>query len=324
MSTVYAYPTLVGKIEATVRGASMDGKPLQLSLISQRDQVVALHQVERDDWIEGVLDIEVSLPVDELADGPWSGVSCVAVLTEGATNTRVVTRLERRRDDARWRGEVRVRRSTHAARALLDVSVVGSHGGVDGRILGKTDAPWVVDLLARTPARQRDLEILEEDFRDGPQQWLRPFADAPWMVDTSGDLPAILLNTSFEGLATLLSGARSPLEKATAGLVAAQVAGEAWATMFQSALGNLEFDEDGTPHLPTGWRGTVLRSMLPDVFPRLPLSDALREAHDRRADGRGWAEVQSRIEFAAGRRSQLPRNLLATIRAVSRSQEGAR
>lgn len=324
MSAVYAYPTLVGKIEATVRGASIDGKPLQLSLISQRDQVVALHQVERDDWVEGVLDLEVSVPADELADGPWSGVSCVAVLTEGATNTRVVTRLERRRDDSRWRGEVRVRRSTHAARALLDVSVVGSHGGVDGRILGKTDAPWVVDLLARTPARQRDLEIVEADFRDGPEQWLRRFADAPWLVDTSGDLPTILLNTSFEGLSELLSGARGPLEKATAGLVAAQVAGEAWATMFQSALSNLEFDEDGTPHLPGGWRGAVLRFMLPEVFPRLPLPDALREAHDRRADGRGWAEVQSRIEFAAGKRSQLPKNLLATIRAVSRSQEGAR
>jgi hypothetical protein len=49
MSTVYAYPTLVGKVEVTVRQASIDGKPLQLSLISQRDRVVALHQVERDD-----------------------------------------------------------------------------------------------------------------------------------------------------------------------------------------------------------------------------------------------------------------------------------
>ncbi|MEV3946435.1 hypothetical protein AB0K57_02055 [Streptomyces halstedii] len=322
MSAVYAYPTLVGKIEVAVRGARIDGKPLQLSLISPRDQVVALHQVERDDWTEGVLDLEVCLPEDELADGPWSGVSCVAVLTEGATNTRVVSRLERRRDDTRRRGEVRVRRSTHFARAQLDVAVVGSHGGVDGRTLGKADTPWVVDLLARTPARQRDLEILEEDFRDGPQQWLRPFADAPWLIDTSGEAPTVLLNTSFEGLSALLSGARSPLERATAGLVAAQVAGEAWATMFQSALSNLEFDEDGTPHLPAGWRGAVLRSMLPEVFPRLPLPDALREAHDRRADGRGWAEVQSRIEFAAGRRGQLPRNLLATIRAVSRSQEG--
>ncbi|MCX4434174.1 MULTISPECIES: hypothetical protein [Streptomyces] len=324
MSTVYAYPTLVGKIEVTVRGASIDGKPLQLSLISQRDQVVALHQIERDDWTEGVLDLEVSLPMDELADGPWSGVTCVAVLSEGATNTRSVSRLERRRDDTHWRGEVRVRRSTHVARAVLDVSVVGSHGGVDGRVLGTTDTPWIVDLLARTPTRQRDLEIVEEDFRDGPQEWLRPFMDAPWLIDTTGDVPAVLLNTSFEGLPELLSGARGPLEKAAAGLVAAQIAGEAWATMFHSALSDLEFDEDGTPRFPGGWRESVLRSMLPEVFPGLPLSEALGEAHSRRGDGRGWAEVQSRIQFAAGRRGQVPKNLTAAIRAVTRAQEVSR
>ncbi|MEU0130539.1 hypothetical protein [Streptomyces sp. NPDC006289] len=323
MSTVYAYPTLVGKIEVTVRGASMDGKPLRLSLISQRDQVVALHQVERDDWTEGVLDLEVLLPTDELDEGPWSAVSCVAVLTEGATNTRTVTRLERRRGDTHWRGEVRVRRSSHVARALLEVSVVGSHGGVDGRVLGKADTPWVVDLLARTPTRQRDLDILERDFRDGPQEWLRQFMDAPWLIDTTGDLPSVLINTSFEGLPALLSGARGPLEKATAGLVAAQIAAEAWATMFHSALSDLEFDEDGTPHLPGGWRESVLRSMLPEVFPGLPLTEALAEAHNRRGDGRGWAEIQSRIHYAAGRRGQMPKNLTAAIRALNRTQEGS-
>jgi hypothetical protein len=262
--------------------------------------------------------------MDELADGPWSGVACVAVLSEGATNTRRVSRLERRRDDTHWRGEVRVRRSTHVARAVLDVSVVGSHGGVDGRVLGTTDTPWIVDLLARTPTRQRDLEILEEDFRDGPQEWLRPFMDAPWIIDTTGDVPTVLLNTSFEGLPELLSGARGPLEKATAGLVAAQIAGEAWATMFHSALSDLEFDEDGTPRFPGGWRESVLRSMLPEVFPGLPLSEALGEAHSRRGDGRGWAEVQSRIQFAAGRRGQVPKNLTAAIRAVARPQEVSR
>ncbi|MFE0080164.1 hypothetical protein, partial [[Kitasatospora] papulosa] len=321
---VYAYPTLVGRIEVTVRGASMDGKPLHLSLISQRDQVVALHQIERDDWIEGVLDLEVSLPTDELAEGPWSGVSCVAVLAEGTTNTRVVSQLERRRGDTHWRGEVRVRRSTHVARALLDVNVIGTYGGVEGRVIGRTDTPWVVDLLARTPSRQRDLQILEENFRDGPKEWLHRFSDAPWLIDTAGDLPAVLINTSIEGLAELLSGARGPLEKATAGMVAAHIAGDAWVTMVHSALSDLEFDEDGTPHLPDGWRESVLRSMLPEVFPGVPLPEALAEAHSRRGDGRGWAEIQARIHYAAGRRGQVPKNLTAAIRAVNRAQEGPR
>ncbi|MEU9439795.1 hypothetical protein AB0D42_02460 [Streptomyces sp. NPDC048304] len=324
MTGVYAYPTLAGRIQLTVRRASIDGKPLQIALISQRDRVVALQQGERDEWTEGVLDVEVSLPAEELADGPWSAVTCVAVLTEGATNTRVVSPLERGRDDGCWRGEVRVRRSAHLARAVLDVSVVGTYGGVDGRVIGSSDAPWVVDLLARTPTRHRDVEILEEDFRDGPREWLRSFKDAPWLVDTAGDMPAVLLNTSFEGLAGLLSGARGPLEKATAELVAAQIAEEAWAAMFHSALSDLECGEDGAPQFTGGWRESVLRIMLPEVFPGQPLADALVEAHRRRSESHGWAEVQSRIQLAAGRRGQVPKNLTAAIRAVTRAQEDSR
>ncbi|WP_318210005.1 hypothetical protein [Streptomyces sp. SJL17-1] len=323
MSTVYPYPTLVGKIDVTVRQASIDGKPVQLSLISQRDRVVAFHQVERDDWVEGFLDIEVSAPNEELADGPWAGVTCVAVLSEGATNTRVVSRLQRGRHDSNWHGEVRVRRSEHLTQAVLDVSFVGSHGGIDGRIIGVSETPWVVDFLARTPTRQNETEILEADFRDGPQEWLRPFKDAPWLIDTTGDMPTVLLNTSFEGLTELLKRARGPLEKATAGLVAAQIAADAWSTMFHSALGDLERDEDGTPQLPGGWRESVLRLMLPDVLPGLPIADALTEAHGRRTDGNGWAELQPRIQFAASRRAQIPKNLTSAIRSVSRAQEGA-
>ncbi|WP_328944488.1 hypothetical protein OG259_26245 [Streptomyces sp. NBC_00250] len=323
MSTVYPYPTLIGKIDVAVRQAGIDGKPLHLSLISQQDRVVAFHQVERDDWVEGFLEIEVSAPTDELADGPWAGVVCVAVLTEGATNTRVVTRLQRGRNDKRWHGEVRIRRSEHLARAVLNVSFVGSHGGVDGRIIGVCDTPWVVDFLARTTTRQSEMEIVEADFRDGPQEWLRPFKDAPWLIDATGDMPTVLLNTSFEGLTGLLKGARGPLEKATAGLVAAQIATEAWSTMFHSALGELEQNEDGTPQLPGGWRESVLRLMLPDVLPGLPIADALAEACSRRKEGHGWAELQPRIQFAASRRAQIPKNLTSATRSVSRAQEGA-
>ncbi|GGQ97106.1 hypothetical protein [Kitasatospora griseola] len=323
MSTVYPYPTLAGRVDITVRQAGIDGKALPFSLISPREQVVALHLAGRDDWEEATLELEVGLPNDELADGPWASVACVAVLTEGATNSRTVARLERRRDDTRWRGEIRLRRSMYVARAVLQVSVVGSYDGIDGRVIGTGDVPWVVDLLARTAVRQRDIEIVEEDFRDGPQEWLRPFKEAPWLVETSGELPTVLLNTSFEGLGALLNGARGPLEKAAAGLVATQIAGDAWTAMFHSAVGDLEVDDDGAPQVPDGWKEPVLRAMLPDVFPGLPLADALAEIHSRRTEGHGWAELQSRIQFAASRRAQAPKNLTTALRAVSRPQEGA-
>jgi hypothetical protein len=323
MSTVYPYPTLVGQIDVSVRRASIDGKGLQLPLISQQERVVALHQVERDNWNEGILELEVGLPRAELADGPWASVVCVAVLTESATNARVVSRLERGRNDNHWRGEIRVLRSQHLARATLDVSVVGSYGGIDARVIGGSDKPWFIDFLARTPVRQREIAIIEADFRDGDHEWLRPFKEAPWLVETAGEVPTVLLNTSFEGVAELLGGPRGPLEKATAGLIAAQIASDVWTTMFYSALADLECDEDGTPRLPGDWREPVLRAMLPDVFPGRPIADALLEAYNRRIEGRSWAELQPKIQFAASRRALVPKNLLTAIRAVSRVQEGA-
>ncbi|WP_330333668.1 hypothetical protein OHS33_30740 [Streptomyces sp. NBC_00536] len=323
MNTVYPYPTLVGSVDVSVRQATIDGRSLHLSLISQQERVVAFHQIERDDWVEGFLELEVSLPQEELADGPWAGVGCVAVLTERATNTRVVSRLQRSRNDTHWRGEMRVRRSAHLVRAVLEVFVVGTHGGVDGRVIGAGDTPWIIDFLARSTARERELEIVEEDFRDGPRAWLRPYKEAPWFIDTTGDMPVVLLNTSFEGFTELLKGARGPLEKAAAGLVAAQLVGEAWSVMFHSALGELEIDEDGAPQLPGGWRESVLRVMLPEILPGMPISDALSEAYNRREEGDGWAELQSRIQYAASRRGQVPKNLTSAIRAVSRAQEGS-
>jgi hypothetical protein len=320
---VYPYPTLVGQVDVRVRRASIDGRPVQLSLISQQEQVVALHQVGRNNWREGVLELEVALPSDELADGPWASVACVAVLTEGATNTRLVSRLVRDRGEKHWHGEVRVLRSMHFARATLEVNVVGSHGGVDGRIIGGADRPWYVDFRAREPVRRLEIDILEVDFRDDERAWLHPYKDAPWLVETSGDVPTVLLNTSFEGVADLLRNPRGRLGGATAGMVAAQIASDAWNAMFHSALAELELDEDGTPRLPGDWREPVLRAVLPDVFPGLPLSDALLEAHNRRNEERGWAELQPRVQLAAARRAAVPKNLVSVIRAAYRTQEGA-
>ncbi|WP_127360889.1 hypothetical protein [Actinacidiphila soli] len=323
MNTLFPYPTLVGEIEVRVKQVRIDGKPLSLSVVSRPQRAVALHQVERPNWEDGSIDLEVTLPELELADGPWSEVACVAILTEGSTNTRVVRRLQRDRLSSTWSGSVPVLRAMHRDRATLNVSAVATVGGVAGRTIGTADEAWIIDLLARTPVRQREIEIAEADFRDGPQEWLRPFKDAPWLVETAGEMPTILLNSSFEGITQLLKGSGNPLEKAASGLVAAQIAGEAWTAMFHSAVADLELDDDGAPLIPSGWRESVLRTMLPDVLPGLALADALIEVHNRHAAGYGWAELQSQIHFAASRRAQVPKNLTTAVRAITRSQEGA-
>jgi hypothetical protein len=166
------------------------------------------------------------------------------------------------------------------------------------------------------------LVIDEVDFRDGPHEWLRPFKDAPWLVETSGDMPTVHLNTGFEGIAELLDAGGSATEKAVRGMLAAQIAADAWTAMFHSSVSDLEVEPDGAPLWPSGWRDWVLRAMLPDVLPELSPADALLEIHSRRTDGAGWNELQSRIQYAATRRAHVARNVGAVIRVLDRPEKG--
>ncbi|MGW7487068.1 hypothetical protein [Streptomyces sp. NPDC054786] len=321
MKALMPYATLAGAITLKVAAAKLDGRNLPLEMISQQDRVVAVHQVERDEWTEARFELRAELPDAELVSGRWGDVTCVAVLAEGATNSRTTSRL-RRAPDGTWTGSITLARGSYRSRPELSASVVATVDGVEGRVIGSSHDNWVLDLEARRPERQRQLNINEIDFRDGGQEWLRTFKDAPWLVETSGDMPTVHLNTGFEGIAALLNSGVTPMEKAVRGMLAAQIATDAWTAMFHSAVSDLEVGDDGTPQWPAGWRDWVLRSMLPDVLPELSSADALLEIHSRRSESTGWSEIQPRIQYAASRRSRVAKNLGSAIRVLDRSGEG--
>ncbi|WP_141205188.1 hypothetical protein [Streptomyces griseorubiginosus] len=318
MNIVFPYPTLGGEIVIEVTKAKLDGRALPLSMISREQRVVALHEAERSQWEEARLDLRAVLPSKELASGPWSDVVCVAILTEAATNTRTVAKLSPV-DDGNWSGSLRFARDEYHARALLTINVVATVDGETGRLIGTAEETWSVELNERTPTRQQELNIQEVDFRDGPHEWLRPFKEAPWLVETTGDMPTVHLNTGFEGLAEFLNGRGGPMEKAVRGVLAAQIATEAWTAMFHAAVGDVELDDD-VPQWPAGWKDGVLRSMLPDVLPELSPADALLEIHLRRTEG-GWQDLQPRIQYAAARRAKVSRNLGNGLRTLNQSGE---
>ncbi|MCC3767194.1 hypothetical protein [Streptomyces sp. UNOC14_S4] len=324
MKSWVPYPTLVGDVQLDVTSGRIDGQLLDYrTRFAREQQTVALNEVERADWKEARFEVRVTLPGSEIDSGTWEKVVCVAVLSEGATNTRSVTELTRG-PGTTWTGRVLLPRGMYRSRAVLTASVVATVDGVEGRVIGSTEQPWYIDLTAREPIRERELNIVEIDFRGGPEEWLRPFKDAPWLVDATGDMPTVWLNTGFEGLVELLHGSGNPVEKAMREVVAAQIAEEAWTAMFHSAVTDLDFDDNRTPRLPSGWRGTVLASMLPDVVPSTPLEDALREVHLRRSDGQGWAELQTNVQYAASRHSKVPKGLKDAVRALHRADEGNR
>ncbi|WP_406477366.1 hypothetical protein [Streptomyces sp. NBC_01615] len=323
MRSVFPYPTLAGEVGFEITGASLDGRAQPIHMISRQERVVAFHETERPNWHEGRLDLRASLPEREIASGTWSEVACVAVATEGITNARTVARLSKGAD-GNWGGSLTLARDLYRRRAEVQLIVVATVDSTPGRMIAAAEMSWIVDFEARTPIRQRDLRINEIHFRDGELEWLRPFKDSPWLIETAtGDTPTVHLNLGFEGLKELLDGGASTAEKVLRGTVAAQIAAEAWSAMFHSAVSDLEVDDDGSPQWPDGWRGVVLRVMLPDIYPDLPPADALFEANSCRVEGSGWHELQSRIQYAASRRARVSRHLGAAIRLADRA-EGTR
>ncbi|WP_232839040.1 hypothetical protein [Streptomyces triticisoli] len=326
---VYPYKRITGEIGLEVTSVRQEREgfyqhDLETWAFSTQERVVALHQVERDDWESVRLGVTAILPGKEIAEGPWTDISVIAVLTEKATNSRTTARLERvAGKDGSWTGHLRFWRSAYRSRADLSVVAVATVDGVRGRMIGRAEEPWIVDLTARTPVRQREMIINQVDFTSGPE-WLRPFRDAPWLVETSGDLPTVHLNAGFEGVSELLDSSGGPLERAVRDMLAAQIATDVWTAVFHSAVSDLEVDEHGNPQWPGGWRDAVLRGMLADVLPDHSEADALREIDARRREGSGWNELQPRINYAAGRRAKVAKNLGTAIRTLDTSQRESR
>lgn len=320
MRAAFPYPTLFGDVSLDVTAVSVDGAELPYSHVSKVEQTVALHRTGREEWEVATLHLAAKLPEAELSEGPWVDPVCLAVLTEKATNARSTTRLTRSPDGS-WRGSIELAHARHLNRASLGLTVVATLDDMAGRFIGAAEKDWFVDLKVTTPVRQRDIEIVEIDFREGPHEWLHPFKESPWIVETTGDIPTVYLNTSaVEGLIDALHGTGgSPEEKMLREMTASQVAQDAWTAMFHTAISDLDLDEDGTPRMPAGWREAVVRMMLPDVLPGRQLTDALFDINERRTKGFGWSELQTSVQYAAGRRSQITKKLTNAVRSVHRS-----
>lgn len=321
MRAAFPYPTLFGDVTLEVMSVEVDGAPLPYSHVSKAEQTVALQQTGRDKWDVATLHLKATLPESELAQGPWTDPVCLAVLTEKTTNARTTARLARVQDGS-WQGRIRLVRDQHLNRASLGLTIAATLDDLPGRIIGEVKRTWYVDLNVTTPVRQRDIEIVEIDFREGELEWLRPFRESAWVVETTGEIPTVYLNTSaVEGLVEVLHGSGgSAEEKLLREMASSQIAQDAWTAMFHTAISDLDVDEDGTPQMPVGWREPVLQMMLPDVLPGRQLTDALFDINERRTKGFGWSELQTSVQHAAGRRSQIVKKLTNAVRSVNRGE----
>ncbi|MGD6745234.1 hypothetical protein ACOKM3_25790 [Streptomyces sp. BH106] len=316
------YPTLKGTVALRVQAASVkgpDGDWEHLDVAVSADRTTALGSADTVGWNTARLRVSATVPAKATAVGePWAAVTVCAILTEGATNLRVITLLRPSEEPTEWVGDLDVLRADVSHRATLTVQVVGTVGGVPGRILAEPDENWIVDVRAAQPERGQTFTVRETAFSRSPT-WLRNLPDLPWSVNAAGDRPEVRLNADVERLAELLDAQGDTPAGVVGGLLLAQLGEAMWTATFHAALGDLEFDEsDGTPLFPVGWRGEALRDMLQTVLPDRTPTEALREVHRRRTGDHGWAELQSRIQAAAQERASLAKVVRETVRALEK------
>ncbi|MET7430639.1 hypothetical protein ABZT16_16855 [Streptomyces flaveolus] len=323
---IYPYKRLNRPITLRVTSVSLrltDGTrdPLETTAYSTQQQAVALGIAGHTDWVSATIGLSATLPPGANApDAAWSDLSVLAVLTDGETNVRTSVALTRDTEDGRdWSGSLELLRDDHLGRASLAVYAVGTVDGVEGRSIAETDRNWIIDTVSDEPVSGLRLEVQKASFAKSSREWLRAYADAPWIVDTSARVPTVFVNTDVEGVVGLLDSNGSGVESKVRDLLVAQMATDVWTAVFHGAIGDLEVEPGGGPVFPTDWQGEVLREMLPDIVPGVHVEEALRQVHRRRMGDSGWGELQTRIHYAAIRRADAAKALAYVIRSLEQT-----
>ncbi|MEU7114310.1 hypothetical protein [Streptomyces sp. NPDC046182] len=327
---IYPYKRLNRPVALRVTAVSLrlsDGTKDQLetTAYSTQQQTVALGIAGHTDWVSATISLSATLPPGANAsDAAWTDLQVLAVLTDGETNVRTSTALTRDAEDGHdWSGTMEVLRDDHLGRASLAVHAVGTVDGVRGRSIAETDRSWLVDAVSEEPVRGLQLDVQKASFSRSTKEWLRAYADVPWVVDPSARVPTVFVNTDVEGIMGLLDSSGTGVEGKVRDLLVAQMATDVWTAVFHGAIGDLEVEPGSGPVFPTDWQGEVLREMLPDVVPGVHVEEALRQVHRRRTGDSGWAELQTRIHYAAARRADAGKAVAYAIRSLEQMNRGS-
>lgn len=310
------YPTLGDEVSMSIHQVTIDGARLHFDLVSNSERVVALHSIERRDWASARINVQVNASQRELAEGPWSGAVCHAVLRETDTNFRSVAPLTEHATGS-WIGTLDIHRDLHSLRAELEAVVTATVEDIPGRIIGTVEDSWTIDFMAPIPRRQRSVRTEWRDFDSDVHPELQVFRADPWSIDVSTAEPVLYLNSSFEGLRGLLDGTTG--DRATREAVLGQISLNVWITLFQAAVDSLDLSEP-EPTWPGGWHEVVLKRLIPDMYPDRAPKDALVEIIERRRGGDTGGYVQTRLVHAATRQAQASRTLTGLIRHATRKE----
>jgi hypothetical protein len=170
---------------------------------------------------------------------------------------------------------------------------------------------------------QSTVMIAWEDFANSEHAWRREHPDDVFHLEPFGADPRLYLNSRYAQLRDIMeSDAKRGPEAVLRDMTAAIIAQPALLQLATVAISGLELDEDsGSVDAPGGWRGDLLASVLPRLYPEEPSEeDRLQRAAHELRESDGAASLISRL----GSVIQEMTASYKTIESAVRTYESAR
>lgn len=258
-----------------------DEKPIQDYIYSQ-NKTINLWQMREKNWRSLKLRVVLSGTREQVepfiqSNGPLTAHA--AASCRGTKLRKSTILMKSATDPYSWEGGIEFDRREALGIVRVQGFITGKAAGRDFRFLAEADE-WTVYLdEANLPQINGSLKVTWIDFASDPSYYyLQKFANEPYYVNLELPIPEVYLNKGLSGLPELFEYSRKGSRRAVHETVRTAVAKSVWMSLFQSAVDAITIGDEGEePSLPSEeWQVSVLKQILPKVFPGYSLDAALK------------------------------------------------
>jgi|GEM_PF-4621624 len=292
-AVLYPHQTLDGDLRLHLDRVFLDDRPLPADRIQREFSIADLGRDGQFDWTLARLHWTARLETDDdIAEfrrlseefrelRAWVALEC------RPTNLRMSLRLSPSEDSATWQGVMEIDRDNVAGsakiQAWLAYDVDRDRVDQSHRVASES-YQWIVYLdPPRSFVREGGLPMVWVDFKE--EDWLADYGQAFSALDTSGEIPRILLNSGIPGLQDLLTGesAGDVTLDSMKILAATSVARGAWMALVHLSITSLKGSGGSLEDWPGPfWQREVLQQLAQILGPNQKLADWLK------SDGADW------------------------------------
>lgn len=289
MSSVALFPYAYS--DAIVLGLSdfddpVKGNPVNVVNSAEIDasEVVGpmLYDIASDDWAVLTFKMTAELSSEDLrlvlpeTTDPSEDAALVVTLFCPGTRFRKPVLL-RYVKTGKWVGHSSIRREDVSAELILRPQLVrvntvpvpseASFATARGAVLGGGSGARI-RLNPSLPALHSAIDVLWEDFGNSEDLWRRAHADDVFQLEVFGE-PRLYLNARYSQLRELLdSTAKRGPEAVYRDMLAALIVQPVLVQLAIAAIAGILVDEESETASPlTGWRGQLLSTVLPHLYP---------------------------------------------------------